>query len=142
MSDRRAQKLLLAVLWVDRRSGVADTVKLQDLYLSGVGVDLDLGRGGGREPVLGALLRLTGFRIGGNRLRLANRFAGKSRTETAKFRQEGFADRHPPLLRAADEDAAPLRDQIIRIHFKFFCDHLDSSALIFPAAARTALPMW
>src|SRR5437879_13876348 len=96
MSDRRAQKLLLAVLWVDRRSGVADTVKLQDLYLSGVGVDLDLGRGGGREPVLSALLRLTGFGIGGNRLRLANRSAGKSRTSTAKFRQECLPYRRRP----------------------------------------------
>src|SRR5207244_10711556 len=92
MSDRRAQKLLLAVLWVDRRSGVADTVKLQDLYLSGVGVDLDLGRGGGREPVLGALLRLTGFRIGGDRLRLAIGFAVKMRNMTTNCSQHGVSD--------------------------------------------------
>jgi hypothetical protein len=43
MRDRRTEQLLLAMLRVNRRSSIADTKELKDLYLPGFGIDFDLG---------------------------------------------------------------------------------------------------
>ena len=85
MGDRRAEQLLLAVLRIDRRAGIADAKELKNFDLAGFGIDLDFRRGRRGKPILGAFFRLSGFRVHGNRRRVDNRLRRECGAEAAEL---------------------------------------------------------